>query len=277
LQEGFKKSDIEILVSTMNRGTLDFLVPMFPFTHFSGFSILVVNQTVHDNILESPYPNIRVINTFDLGLSKSRNLALDNALGKLCIIADDDVIFANNFEDKVINAFNDNNDAALISFRVKTPGGKLFKKYPDRRKVELNRLDMFTIMSIEMVLNRELVNKVNVRFNENFGIGAKFSMGEEALFVYALKDRGQKIVKEPEVLVIHPEVSTTTRITIKEKYYIQGAVCTAIFKNGYFKWVLLKLLFDIKQQKIKLQQVNTAVRSAILGRKDLIKANENNS
>ena len=277
MQEGYKNSDIEILVSTMNRSTLDFLISMFPFTHFSAFSILVINQTTAEKLLESQYPSVRVINSFERGLSKSRNLALDNAKGDLCILTDDDVVFTPDFEDSVIKAFNREPSIALASFRVKTPDGKLFKKYPQTRKIKLNHLDLFNIISVEMVLNKKLVHAAGVRFNENFGIGAKFSMGEEALFVNELYSKKLKIVMEPQVLVFHPKVSTTTKISIEEKYYIQGAVCTAIFKMGYFKWVVLKLLFDLKQKKIKLGQINRAIKSAIIGSKDLIKINENNS
>ena len=72
----FKEADIEILISTMNRDSLDFLIPMFSYSHFSNFSILIINQTQSERILTSAYSNVRVINSFEKGLSKRRNLAL---------------------------------------------------------------------------------------------------------------------------------------------------------------------------------------------------------
>ena len=50
LTKVFKKEDLEIVIATMNRNSLDFLIPMFPFCHFSNFPILIVNQT-HENKL----------------------------------------------------------------------------------------------------------------------------------------------------------------------------------------------------------------------------------
>ena len=60
----------------MNRDNPDFLLPMFPFAHFSDFNILIVNQTVPGKELASGYPNVRVLNVFERGLSRSRNLAM---------------------------------------------------------------------------------------------------------------------------------------------------------------------------------------------------------
>src|SRR5690349_21405495 len=102
----------------MNRNSLDFLVPMFPFHHFSEMQILVINQTQLDNILVSDYPNVRVINSFEFGLSKSRNLALQNAKGKIVLISDDDEVFKEDFETHLVNAYNKFPNAAVICFRV---------------------------------------------------------------------------------------------------------------------------------------------------------------
>lgn len=259
----------------MNRDNLDFLIPMFPFAHFSQFSILVINQTIPEKILESGYSSVRVINSFEKGLSKSRNLALENAKGSLCIISDDDVVFEPDFEDSILNAFNQNPAAGLISFRVKTPDGKLFKKYPSVRILSPNALQRMNIMSIEMVVNSKLVK--GIRFNENFGLGATFIMGEETLFVNDIYKTQLPIIIENKAIVIHPEITTTQKTDIKEKYYVQGAFFTALFGNKYFKWLLLKLLFEIKQKNIKPSQVRIALKWAGEGRTDLLKIYENNN
>ena len=133
MQEGFNKSDIEILVATMNRNSLDFLEPMFA-SHFSNYNILIINQTTKGSLLVSHYPTVRVINFYDKGLTKSRNIALKNAIGKLCIITHDDVVFKSDFQEKILKAFNENKEAALISFRTEKPDGSLFKKYPAKKK-----------------------------------------------------------------------------------------------------------------------------------------------
>ena len=104
----YHKSDIQILISTINRTNFDFLKAMFVFSDFSNFNLLIINQTTPDKLLQSDFENVEVINSFDKGLSKSRNLALQKASKDLVILTDDDVVFQSSFEDFVLNAFNSN-------------------------------------------------------------------------------------------------------------------------------------------------------------------------
>ena len=74
----FSENDFEILIATKDRSNLDFLLPMFPFEHFSNFNILIVNQSKNE-VLSSDFDNVKVVNTTEKGLSKSRNKEIANA------------------------------------------------------------------------------------------------------------------------------------------------------------------------------------------------------
>ena len=128
----------------MNRNTLDFLIPMFPFCHFSDLSILIVNQTEEKKLLVSDFPSIRVINSFEKGLSKSRNLALKNAIGKIVLIADDDVVYKKDFDTKIVQAHNRYNNKAAISFCIEKPNGLLYKKYLPNANLNLSMCQIRT-------------------------------------------------------------------------------------------------------------------------------------
>jgi len=266
LAQAFKKSDVEILVATMNRQSLDFLVPMFTISHFSEFNILVVNQTTPDIILTSGFPSVRVINAFEIGLSKSRNLALTNAVGKLCLITDDDVIFKEDFLDHIVNAFNLNNTSALISFRIEKAPGVLYKKYPKERVTTTALGHRLNIMSVEMVVNSALIREHKILFNEHFGLGAQFLMGEEAIFINSIHEGGLNIMLEPSVIAMHLGEDTHARSSVLDKYYVQGALFTAIFKNNYYKWILFKIAYELKHNTIKLKEIVVAIRAALAGR-----------
>ena len=265
LESFFTETDVEILISTMNQNSLDFLVPMFPFLHFSNFRILIINQTQVETILESEYANIRVVNSFEKGLSKSRNLALENAVGKILLIADDDVVYQQGFIIKIINAYNHFPDAATINFCAVKKDGSLMKNYPKHSKKNLNAFDVFNTSSIEMTLNKAILDKTKIRFDENFGLGAMFEMGEEAIFLFDLKNKKQQLVFEPEVIVQHPELTSSAKKSIEEKYYIHGALCTRIFKSNYIYWIFVKLFFDLKQRKIRFGEFKSALKSSKKG------------
>jgi glycosyltransferase involved in cell wall biosynthesis len=262
LENFFTENDVEILIATMNQDSLDFLVPIFPFLHFSNFRILIVNQTQVGKKLESEYAKIRVVNSFEKGLSKSRNLALENAVGKILVIADDDVVYQQGFIAKIINAYNQFPDAAAINFCAVKSDGSLMKKYPDRSKTNLNAFDIFNTSSIEMTLNRTVLDKTKVKFDEDFGLGAVFEMGEEAIFLFDIKNKKQQLVFEPEIIVKHREPTSSDKKSITEKYYIQGALFSRIFKSNYIYWIFVKFFFDLKQNKLQFRELKQALKSA---------------
>jgi glycosyltransferase involved in cell wall biosynthesis len=266
-----KKEDLEIVISTMNRTNLDFLIPMFPFGHFSNFSVLIVNQTQEDNLLTSYFPSINVINSFDKGLSKSRNLGLKNAKGKIILIADDDVVYKQNFDQKIIEAYNQFPNAAIISFCIEKSNGELFKKYHLNAKNNLSVLELFTVLSIEISVNAQNIEKLELVFDENFGLGSYFEMGEEAIFLTDIKRRNYLLSFFPAIIAIHSEISSNEKFDIAKKYYIQGAFLTRVLKKQYKLHLIMKLFFDLKQQKIKINQIATALKNAKLGRKDFYK------
>lgn len=273
-----KKQDLEILVSTMNRNSLDFLIPMFPFCHFSDFSILIINQTQENKLLVSDFPSIRVINSFEKGLSRSRNLALKNAKGKIVLIADDDVVYKKDFDAKIMQAYNQYGNKVVISFCIEKPNGLLYKKYLPSVKTNLSLIELFNILSIEISINKFVLDKLGVTFDENFGLGSKFEMGEEAVFLSDVKNQNQQIAFDPSVIATHPEISSTDKFDFAQRYYIQGAFLSRVLKVDYFMGLAVKLFFDVKQKKLKLNQIPVAIKNANRGKLDYYKLiNKNNA
>jgi glycosyltransferase involved in cell wall biosynthesis len=264
LKEIYLITDIEILISTKNRDSLDFLMDMFPFKHFSNFNLLIINQS-ESEILVSEYDSVRVINSNERGLSKSRNLALDNAIGKILVIADDDIVYQEGFIAKIVNAYHKFPEAAVINFSVINSNRDLIKKYPSGSKVNLNIFDILNVSSIEMTLNKAIVDASNIRFDESFGLGGTFEMGEEAVFLSDLKEIHQQLIFDSQIIVMHESQTSSEKKNITNKYYIQGALFSRIFKNKYIFWIFIKLFFDLKQKKIRLKNIKTALKSAKRG------------
>jgi glycosyltransferase involved in cell wall biosynthesis len=267
LKEIYTIDDIEILISTMNRDSLDFLVSMFSFTPFSNFPILIINQTEKNTILTSSYPNIRVVNSFEKGLSKSRNLAFKNAIGKILVIADDDIAYEEGFRTNIVKAYNEFTEAAVISFCVVNSNRDLLKKYPSRLKKNLNIFDVFNTSSIEITLNKKILDTTKVRFDENFGLGGIFELGEEAVFLSDLKKENKQLVFVPEVIVKHQQQTSSDKKEVMERYYINGALFFRILKKNAVIWLLIKLCFDLKQKKLKFTGIKKALKSAYQGYK----------
>lgn len=271
MESNYTKSDIEILIATMNRDNFDFLIPMFPFANYWDFSLVIVNQTKGIPLV-SNYENVKVINSQEIGLSKSRNLSLDNATKELLVITDDDVIFKPDFESNITTAFNHFENPAMVRFCSEKTENVLMQKYPKEQKQKLNWLDILNTISFEIVVNRTQLKNKLMKFDERFGLGSIFGAGEEQVFLSAIKKAGLKLCFEPEVLVVHLQPTTTHKISTEQKYYIQGAVLTAIFPNFYRFWFSLKVFFDWKQGNLSLKDFKLANRNFKSGRNDFLKS-----
>ncbi|MCV2487281.1 glycosyltransferase [Flavobacterium sp. SH_e] len=258
----FEEKDVEILISTMNRDSLDFLVPMFSSLDYSKISILIINQVEIETKLSSSFPNIRVINSFEKGLSKSRNLALENAIGNILLISDDDVVFQEGFIAKIIGAYNKYPKASVIKFCALRSNEMPLNKYSANSKSHLNAFDILNTSSIELTLNRFQVDFRKYRFDENFGLGGIFEMGEEAVFLSDFKKDGKQLIFEPEIIVAHNNSTSSEKRDILDKYFISGALFTRIFKEKYIFWIFIKMFFDLKQKKIKFKNIKTVLKSA---------------
>ena len=269
--EAFKKSDVEILLSTMNRVSLDFLVPMFPFTHFSDFNILIINQTTEDKILRSVYPTVRVINVFERGLSRSRNLLIANASKKIGLIADDDLVYVEGFDERVLSGFNRFNNAAAIKFCTTNFEGVPFRKYPKVPVAHLNAMQRLNSSSIEMVLNIDVVQKSGIEFNTNFGLGSTFPLGEEGIFINDLHDAGYQVSHEPKIIVTHKTEKDSDNITLTENYRIRGAYLAKIFGNKFFIWLGIQLAYHIKQGLVSPANFFSVIQSARRGKQQFLK------
>ena len=141
----------EILISTMFRSDLSFLETMFPDGDYSKYAILIVNQTDAARQLQSDQENVRVINTEERGLPQSRNMAIRNAIGEICLVADDDVLYVPDLGSSILNAYMTYLDAAVVTFQLQNSKGELFRKYPNVTRH--TNTSYKTVNGIDVIMN----------------------------------------------------------------------------------------------------------------------------
>ena len=197
---------LEILISTMDRRDNSFLDKMFSNNNINDFNILIINQTTQSDILKSDLKNIRVINSFERGLSKSRNLAIKNAIGDICLFADDDVVYKHGFDKEILSTFKNIQNADVITFKMQDNTGKLFKEYPN---VDWhNKKTLITVNSVVIAFVRRKIVNLGITFNSCFGLGAVFPTGDEYVFLRDVLSTKSKIYFEKTVILTHKYFSS---------------------------------------------------------------------
>lgn len=268
----FSENDLEILIATKNRNNLDFLALMFPFAAFSNFNILIINQTNSIKLI-SDFESIKVINVDEKGLSKSRNLAIKNASKKICLIADDDVVYFANFDTEVIKAFNQNPQTPIISFNHQRIG----KEKPNNKsKTEYfhSKKTIENVCSIEIAFQLKEVKENKLIFDENFGLGSYFETAEEYLFLRDAIGLKLGVLFCPSVIVSHPLLTSGDKQGNDAILFARGALFFKTRGNLAYIWLLKYVFFLIRYKYIGWNETSRKFKIGLLGiqkYKELIK------
>ena len=189
--------------------------------------------------------NHRFMSYKERGLSRSRNHALDNAKGDVCLIADDDCSYVNNYEKIVNDAYEKYPDADIIAFDfIRADGTK-----KTMREGRVGFLYSMKISSVQTTFRRNSVKKSGVKFDEKFGAGSDGPQwGEENIFLFDCLRAGLKIYYVPvTILRLQNFGSTWDRSNTPERYKQWGAI---FYRMSPSFWRILILQFTLRKRKI---------------------------
>lgn len=242
---------IELLISTMNKSNINNLNLDFSNLDYST-DCLVVNQCGRNET--SKKGRLKLINSDTIGLSKSRNIAINNASKDICVICDDDVNYIKGFEEIIINSFKENEEIDILTFQIKTPEGELFKSY-NSKEFKHNTKSILKVSSIEVAFRLKSIKDNNIKFDEDFGLGSQYISGEENIFLLDCLKGGLKAKYIPKPIAIHPNESSGQKLD-SLAIYSKGALFFRLFG---IKSVILNFIFIIKKANLikisKLQSI----------------------
>jgi glycosyltransferase involved in cell wall biosynthesis len=193
--------------------------------------------------IESIRSNIKIIQRYEKGLSKSRNCALDHVKEGICLISDDDVEFSSALYENITHAYQTYPDADIITFQIETPEGEPFKQYSSKSYLHTKKT-LMRVASIEITFHADKIHKSGIRFDEDFGLGSTYPTGEETIFLCDAIDRNLNIQYIPVPIVIHPKEHSNASYSIA-LFKAKGAVFVRIF--GLITGCIIVFLFALKK------------------------------
>ena len=203
---------------------------------------LVINQLT-GNVPVGGSNNTRVHNFKEIGLSRSRNRALELADADIGFISDDDLSFVSRPDLVVETAYRRFPQADLIVFPFQTPDGRIIsarRRFPPILRKDWSMLSTWSLM---ISFRLRSVRASGVRFDEQFGLGARYATGEEAIFLFDCRRRGLSIVYVDDVVAIHPSISSGNTFARPEQFRAKGAVFARIYPRLH---PVLNLLASIR-------------------------------
>lgn len=234
-------ASIEILIATMHQTDFSLIEKMNIQT-----DAIVVNQCDHYEYHEIKKSNI-VIKWFDVaerGLSRSRNVALSKATADICLLVDDDEILKDGYGDIIINEFDNNPDAGLITFNLESIG-KISKRYVNKERKRLYFYNIMRYGSARIAFKRLQVINRRILFAPNFGAGTDISSGEDSLFLHDCLVRGIHAYSSPSVIAMidDGDGNSSWFKGYTEKYFIDlGSIFAAMSPKYANLWILQYVL-----------------------------------
>lgn len=154
---------------------------------------VIVNQCDRYGYEEIAYKGhrVKVFSMPERGVGLSRNTALLHADGDICVFMDEDVVLDGDYEEKVRRAYEELPGADMILVNVKVAPSRRTYWNEDIHRINYRNYGRYPGYSI--TARRDALLRANVYYSLLFGGGARYSNGEDSLFLRDCLRAGLKI------------------------------------------------------------------------------------
>ena len=203
---------------------------------------IVINQTDSFGFEEYQYKEhrIKIYCMNEKGVGLSRNNALLRADGDIVLFSDEDIVYNEGYAKAVLDAFEANPDIDMIFFNFEVASDR--QTYHIERPCRVRRYNCGRYPTYSLAVRRELLHKKGITFSLLFGGGAKYSNGEDSLFIKQCIKSGMKALALPVTLGREvPRPSTWFDGYTDKFFYDRGVLYKALYK-GLAKPLALRFL-----------------------------------
>lgn len=254
--------NIEVLISTMHQSNMDI---------FNSMNIksdaLAINQyndeyksetVIHDgNVL-------RMICVHERGLSRSRNLAIQNSTADICVIADEDLVYRDDYAQTIMDAYKQYPEADIIAFSVPCSNAQCPTNII--KHMNVNALESMKLCSVQLTFKRDSIIGNKISFNNLFGAGSFFISGEENIFLIECIKKGLKIMYiNKEIAIVNHNGSTWFKGFNELYFRTKGAM---FYEMSSVLWLPLVLQYIVRKYKLYQRDITLlkALKCMFIGR-----------
>ena len=138
---------------------------------------------------------IRFYSFPDRGIGRSRNEAILRARGDICLFSDADIVYEDGYETTILAEFEKNPQADMIIFNIEVEESRRTYHITDRHRVRWYNCGRYGAVSF--AVRRDSLLASGSTFSLLFGGGAKYSNGEDSLFLAEFLRKGYKVYTAP--------------------------------------------------------------------------------
>ncbi len=206
---------LEVLAVTMNADSRSLVEKMN-----IQSDALIGNQADRYETEEYTYNGCRIkcFTTNERGVGLNRNNILMRATADIVLFADDDVVYDDGYKDMVLSAFNEHPKADVIIFNV-VPIPESINPCLITKWKKIGMLNCLKYGAVRIAAKRSAMQECNVYFSLLFGGGARFSAGEDSLFLADLVKKKLKVYAYPQKIGNVYFETSSWFVGFNEKYF----------------------------------------------------------
>lgn len=189
---------------------------------------------------------IRYLSFAERGVGLNRNNALMRATGDICLFADDDMRYCDDYVQTVTRAFETHPDADVLIFNLieKNPTRPIIRK-----EGRVSWLNFLRYGTARVAVRNSAIQSNGIYFNQCFGGGTPHCHGEDNLFLAACLGKGLKMYAIPAYIAeLTEERPSSWDNGYNEKYLRDQGLLYRTMTRKY--WKLLCLQDAVRHQGI---------------------------
>lgn len=198
------------------------------------------------------------------GVGLNRNTALLHATGELVLFSDEDIRFYDDYEKKILAAFENNPKADLITFNFKVDERR--RTYHNDRERRIRWYNYGRYPTFAVAARLEALRKANVSFSLLFGGGAKYSNGEDSLFLRDCLKAGLAMYTSTEEIGEEVYRESTWFRGYDEKFFWDRGVLYHFLYGSMAKLFSLRFLYAHREEmcrEISLKEAYQLMKKGI--------------
>lgn len=191
---------------------------------------IVINQCDSNDYCEYEFKGNKICcySFKERGVGLSRNNALLRADADIILFSDEDIRYKDGYAKTVIEEFEKHPAADMLLFNFDVVEDRVTYHTSSEHKVSYLNCGRYPTYSF--AVRREKLHKANITFSLLFGGGAKYSNGEDSLFIRECISKGFKIIALPITLgKEEPRPSTWFNGYTEKFFYDRGVLYRPLY------------------------------------------------
>ncbi len=251
---------VEVLASVMNQ------TPETLAEHMRLDSdACVINQCdrLDQEVLEYKGHRLRFFSFPDRGVGRSRNEAILRADREICLFSDEDIVYEPGYEAAISAEFEKNPKADMILFNVEVEESRRTYYIRDRKRVHWYNCGRYGAVSF--AVRKDSLLSSGVTFSLLFGGGAKYSNGEDSLFLKEFMQKGFRVYTAPVTIAREEAGESTWFSGYNEKFFRDRGVLYRYLYGRLAPLMALRFLLAHREKLCSDLKMGQALRYMLEG------------